>query len=98
MNDKIKAKIVSIEKGLQEYDEIEMIRVKSNHHNLLIMKNYMPLIGELKGSVEFVFEDHTIRFRDLQGYYMHKKNEFSLIIREGEPDPVQISEEEEYAE
>ena len=94
MKSKIKAKIVSIEKGLQEYEEIEMIRVKSSDHTLLILENYMPLLGRLDGYVELVFEDKTLRFNDIPGYYMHKKNEFSLLVQEGDTSPVFTVEEE----
>ena len=94
MKSKIKAKIVCIEKGLQEFEDIEMIRVKSSDHTLLILKNYMPLLGRLDGYVELVFEDKTLRFNDLQGYYMHKKNEFSLLVQEGDATPSVVLEEE----
>ena len=94
MESKIKAKIVCIEKGLQEFEDIEMIRVKSSDHTLLILKNYMPLLGRLDGYVELVFEDKTLRFNDLQGYYMHKKNEFSLLVQEGDATPSVVLEEE----
>lgn len=93
MESTIKAKLVSIEKGLQEYKNIEMIRVKSADHTLLILQNYMPLLGRLDGYVELVFEDRTIRFNDLHGYYMHKKNIFSLLVQEGDLAPEDVIEE-----
>ena len=95
MEQGIKAKIVSMEQGLQEYDNIEMIRVKSRQHTLLVMKNYMPVLGRLDGFLELVFEDHTIRIPNIQGYYMHKKNVFSLLVEAGDAIPVEVSEETE---
>lgn len=94
MENKIKAKIVSIEKGLQQFDGIEMIRVVSDEHNLLILQNYMPLLGRLNGYVDLIFQDKTLRFSDLQGYYMHKKNEFSLLVQTGDTTPSFALEEE----
>ncbi len=94
MESRIKAKIVCIEKGLQEFENIEMVRVKSTDHTLLILKNYMPLLGRLEGYVELVFEDKTLRFNDLKGYYMHKKNEFSLLVQEGDATSSIVLEEE----
>ena len=94
MESRIKAKIVSIEKGLQEYDKIEMIRVKSADHTLLILQNYMPLLGRLDGYIDLVFENETIRFNNMHGYYMHKKNEFSLLVQEGDAVPCTVMEEE----
>ena len=93
MESTIKAKLVNIEKGLQEYSNLEMIRVKSVDHTLLILENYMPLLGRLDGYVELVFEDRTLRFNDLHGYYMHKKNVFSLLVQEGELVPENVIEE-----
>ncbi len=95
---KIKVKIVSLDSGLTEYEDVEMVWVKSSHHNILIMKNYMPILGELDGLIEVVFEDYTIRFDGLKGYYMHKKNEFCLLVQEGETVPERVQEDEEYAQ
>ena len=89
----MKAKVVSLLNGLQEFENLEMIRIKSNRHTLLIMKNFMPVIGELVGSVEFVFAKDVIKMENLKGYYMHKKNVFSLLVEEGDTSPVEYKEE-----
>lgn len=94
MERKIKAKIVSMENGLQEFEEIEMIRVKGENHSLLILQNYMPLLGRLDGYVDIVLENETLRIQDVQGYYMHKQNEFSLLVEKGNTTPVSFIEEE----
>ena len=94
MERKIRAKIVSIENGLQEFEEIEMIRVKGENHSLLILQNYMPLLGRLDGYVDIVLENETLRIQDVQGYYMHKQNEFSLLVEKGDTTPVSFIEEE----
>lgn len=88
----MKAKVVSLLNGLQEFENLEMIRIKSNRHTLLIMKNFMPVIGELDGSVEFVFAKDVIKMDNLKGYYMHKKNAFSLLVEEGDATPVEYKE------
>lgn len=88
----MKAKVVSLLNGLQEFENLEMIRIKSNRHTLLIMKNFMPVIGELDGSVEFVFAKDVIKMEKLKGYYMHKKNTFSLLVEEGDATPVEYKE------
>ena len=56
--------------------------------------NDMPLLGRLDGYIELVFENETLRFDDLHGYYMHKKNEFSLLVQEGDTTPSTYIEEE----
>lgn len=83
MSYKIKAKIVSLDEGLREYENIRMIRIKSKKHTLLIMEDFMPVIGELDGDVEIVYGEKSEAIRNVQGFYMHKKNEFSLIIKDG---------------
>ena len=88
----MKAKVVSLLNGLQEFENLEMIRVKSNRHTLLIMQNFMPVIGELDGSIELVFAKDILRMENLKGYYMHKKNVFSLLVEEGDTTPVEIEE------
>jgi hypothetical protein len=57
------------------------------------MKNFMPVIGELDGSVEFVFAKDVIKMENLKGFYMHKKNIFSLLVEEGDASPVEYKEE-----
>ncbi len=94
MESKIKAKIVSMKYGLQEFEEIEMIRVKGKNHSLLILQNYMPLLGRIDGYVDLVLKDETLRVNDVHGYYMHKKNEFSLLVEEGDTMPVSFIEED----
>ena len=38
-------KILNINKGLTEYQNIKFIKIKSKYYNLIIMKDYMPRIG-----------------------------------------------------
>lgn len=77
---KISAEIVDREKGVESFDNIKMIRVKSYNHNLLIMEDFMPIIGEISGFVELVFDDKVVPYNPMYGFYMHKKNIFTLLI------------------
>ena len=47
----ILVKVLSMEDGLLEYENIEFIRITSKDYNLMIMKDYLPVIGEIKGKV-----------------------------------------------
>ena len=78
----MKVYIVSFEKGLQEYDNVELIRLKSPQVNLLIMEDYMPVLGDITGRVQFLTSEEEVTLDDIDGYYMHKKNEFKLILKE----------------
>ena len=77
---KICADVVDSANGLKQYENIRMIRVKSREYNLLIMEDYLPVIGEIDGYVEIIFDDETIKLENIHGYYMHKKNKFSLLV------------------
>lgn len=77
---KIRAEVVDREIGVQRFENIRLVRLKSYDHNLLIMEDYMPIIGEVAGFVELVFDDKTVEFNPIHGFYMHKQNKFSLLI------------------
>lgn len=74
--------VFSFENGLQVYHNIDLIRVKSTKYNLLIMKGYMPVIGEIHGNVSFTGEEHDIALDNIQGFFCHKHNVFSLLVKE----------------
>ena len=51
----ITARVLSFREGLETYDHVDMIRIKSSRYNLLILKDYMPTLGEGEnGRVEIV--------------------------------------------
>ena len=45
------------------------------------MKDYLPIIGEIKGKVEFQRKNGTVKIENITAYYMHKHNEFNLFIK-----------------
>ena len=51
-------------------------------YNLLIMKDYLAMIGRVEGSVEIETEKETIRKENIEGYYIHQHNQFKLLIKE----------------
>lgn len=79
---RISAKVVDRENGLTEYDNIRMVRVVSDTHTLLIMEDFMPVMGEVTKTIELVFENETKLFESIHGFYMHKKNQFYLLIED----------------
>jgi hypothetical protein len=78
----MEVRVSSYENGLQVYDNIHLIRVKSTKYNLLILEDYMPIIGEVHGNVSFVGEEQEVVLNDIQGFFCHKHNVFSLLIKE----------------
>lgn len=79
----IKVRIFNIENGLREYKYIKIIRIISKDYNLLIMKDYLPIIGEIEGSVDIKNDEVNLSFKDIKAFYMNSNNEFNLMIKEG---------------
>ena len=79
---KINVKILNIKNGLTEYNNVKIIKVKSEKYSIVIMEDYLPVIGEVEGDVEIITEDNIVKFKDIVGYYMHKHNQFKLFIKE----------------
>ena len=79
----IKVRIFDIENGLREYKDIKIIRIISKDYNLLIMKDYLPIIGEIAGSVDIKNDVVNLSFKDIKAFYMNSNNEFNLMIKEG---------------
>ena len=79
----IKVRIFDIENGLREYKDIKIIRIISKDYNLLIMKDYLQIIGEIEGSVDIKNDEVDVSFKDIKAFYMNSNNEFNLMIKEG---------------
>ena len=84
MNSKgIKVRIFNLESGLVEYEDVKFIRVISKDYNLLIMKDYLPIIGEVDGSIDIKGDDVDISYSRIKAFYMNSHNVFNLMIEEG---------------
>lgn len=79
---KITATVLGIDEGFQKFDQVDMIRIKSEKYTLLIMDDYMPVIGRIDGMVEIVSGEDTRSFQPIHGFYTHRKNTFELLIKE----------------
>ena len=66
---------------LNKIDNVKVIRVKDNKYNLLIMKDYWPVIGEINGNV-YIDGDNEHAYENIKGFYMLSHNVFRLIIVE----------------
>lgn len=78
----MEVRVSSFENGLEVYQNVHLIRVKSAKYNLLIMEDYLPVIGKIEGSVSFVGEEKEYALENIQGFFCHKHNVFSLLIKE----------------
>lgn len=82
-NNGIKVRIFDMKNGLREYENIKIIRIISKDYNLLIMKDYLPIIGEIEGSIDIKNDDINLSFKDINAFYMNSDNIFNLMIKEG---------------
>jgi len=78
----IKVRIFDMEHGLIEYENVKTVKIVSKDYNLLIMKDYLSIIGEIIGSVEIKGEDIDLSFNGIKAFYMNSKNVFNLMIEE----------------
>ena len=82
MNSNITVQLLNIDGDVQKYDDVNFIRIISKKYNLIIMKDYLPIIGEIQGKVEIGRENETVKMDKVRGYFMHKHNQFNLFYLE----------------
>jgi len=75
-------KLFSLNNGLTEYSDVISIKLVSKDYNLLILKDYIPIIGEVDGSVEVKYQDKNLLLENVFAYYMNQDNVFNLILKE----------------
>lgn len=81
-NKEMKVRVFNLD-GLVEYDNVKVVRIVSKDYNLLIMKDYLPIIGEIDGTVDIKGDNLEVNYKDIRAFYMNSNNEFNLMIKEG---------------
>lgn len=79
----MKVRVFDLKHGLVEYDDVKIVRIISKDYNLLIMIDYLPIIGEVEGSIDIQGDNVDISFKDIKAFYMNSNNVFNLMINEG---------------
>ena len=83
MNNKgLKVRVFDMNQGLTEFENIKSVRLTSKDYNLLIMEDYMPIIGEIVGSVDITGDNTNTSYKQIKGFYMNRENVFNLMIEE----------------
>ena len=82
-NDGIKVRVFDLQMGLIEYEHVKIVRIVSKDYNLLIMQDYLPILGEIEGSVDIKSEDVEVNYKNIKAFYMNSNNVFNLMIKEG---------------
>ena len=76
----IEVKVLNIRDGLKTYQNVYCLRINDKREKLIIMKDYMPIIGEVQGDIIIEMKDDTIKLSNITGYYMHYQNQFNLFL------------------
>ena len=79
---KIQARISDFDHGLRIVSNVRLVRIKSKEYSLLIMEDYFPTMGSICGIVELVTDTEQVPLGKVKGFFLHRENEFSLLIEE----------------
>lgn len=79
---RMEAIIISLQEGYKIYRNVRIVRIKDKRYNLLIMVDYMPMVGDIDGELTILTEDGEIRFGHVTGFYFIKGNVFKLLMKE----------------
>lgn len=79
---RMSAKIISIKDGVHEYERVRVIYVDSEKYTLMIMPDYTPVLGEIKGTVRIVTDEKLFTMKNVWGFYVLKNNLFQLMLKE----------------
>jgi len=84
MNDNagFKVRVFDLKHGLVEYDNVKSVRIVSRDYNLLIMKDYLSILGEIVGSVNIKSDTEDKTYENIKAFYMNSNNVFNLMIKE----------------
>ena len=75
--------VYTFKDGIQTFNEVTAIRIKSKDYNLLILKDYLAIVGEIDGDIEIETVDGKTLYEKVKAYYLNNSNVFNLLI-EGE--------------
>ena len=78
----IVVQLLDINGDVKLYENVKFIRIKSKYYNLMIMQDYLPIIGEIDGDVKIELVTDTVELNNIKGYFMNKQNQFNLFIKE----------------
>ena len=56
----ITVQLLNIAGDVKKYEDVKFIKIKSKKYNLIIMKDYLPIIGEIQGEIEIGREKENI--------------------------------------
>ena len=75
----ITVQLLNIAGDVKLYEDVKFIKIRSQKYNLIIMKDYLPIIGEIQGEIQIGREKEDINMKKVREYFMHKHNKFNLF-------------------
>lgn len=79
-NSGLTVKIFDLKTGLVKHDNVDYVRITSKDYNLLIMLDYLPIIGEVEGKIDIKVDGDEIHYENVKASYMNSKNVFNIMI------------------
>ena len=76
-------KIFTLKTGLETIENVDAVRIISKDYNLLILKDYISIIGKIEGRVEIEYGEQVKTLDNIIAYYVCIDNVFNLML-EGE--------------
>ena len=80
---KMNAHILHYREGLTELGGVHAIRITDPQYSLLIMDDYAPVIGRVRGAVNLLSDAGELTMKDITGFYRLLKNDFIILIQPG---------------
>ena len=76
-------KVIVLDCGSEMYTigNVRSIKIIDKDYNLLIMRDYLPVIGQIEGSVT-IEASSTTHFENIKAFYALSHNVCNLIIKE----------------
>ena len=63
------------------FDDVMAVRIVDRFYNLLIMKDYMPIIGEVVGSLMVLGKKSSFSMKNGTAYFVNHDNSFTIIMK-----------------
>lgn len=80
-NKGILVNVFELETGLTTYKDCEYIRITDEKYNLLVMLDYTPIIGEVNGKIDIMYNGQEIHYKGVKASFMNSNNVFNLMIQ-----------------
>ena len=80
-SNKITVNVFELKTGLTTYNNCEYIRITDEKYNLLVMLDYTPIIGEVNGNIDIMYNGSEIHYKNIKASYMNSNNIFILMIQ-----------------